>query len=77
MTIFNKKLSFYLNMEENNENPLLKEKEEISVKIINNDVENINEIGANMEFNVMIVGKEGKSKIFKNIIYRSRKKNST
>ncbi len=33
--------------------------DKISVKIINNDIENLGEITANMEFNVMMVGKEG------------------
>ena len=42
------------------------EEEEIKVKIINNEVENINDVTANMEFNIIIVGKEGKSTI---IIY--------
>jgi len=42
------------------------EEEEIKVKMINNEVENINDITANMEFNIIIVGKEGKSTI---IIY--------
>jgi hypothetical protein len=39
------------------------EEEEIIVKMINNEVENINDITANMEFNIVIVGKEGKSTI--------------
>ena len=64
-------------MEEEKVHFLLKEKEEISVKIINNDVDNITDIRANMEFNVVIMGKKGKSKIFKNNIYRSWQKNST
>ena len=42
------------------------EEEEIKVKMINNEVENINDVTANMEFNIVIVGKEGKSTI---IIY--------
>ena len=42
------------------------EEEEIKVKMINNEVENINDVTANMEFNILIVGKEGKSTI---IIY--------
>ena len=32
------------------------EEEEIKVKIINNEVENINDITTNMEFNIVIVG---------------------
>ena len=55
------------------------EEEEIKVKIINNEVENINDITTNMEFNIVIVGKEGKSTIIIYIFileYRGWEKNS-
>jgi hypothetical protein len=45
------------------------EEEEIIVKMINNEVENINDITANMEFNIVIVGKEGKSTIIIYILF--------
>ena len=54
------------------------EEEEIKVKMINNEVENINDVTANMEFNIVIVGKEGKSTIIIYIFilgYRGREKN--
>ena len=54
------------------------EEEEIKVKMINNEVENINDVTANMEFNIVIVGKEGKSSIIIYIFilgYRGREKN--
>jgi hypothetical protein len=45
------------------------EEEEIIVKMINNEVENINDITANMGFNIVIVGKEGKSTIIIYILF--------
>lgn len=48
-------------MEGNEDIIQLQEKEEISLKIINNEVDNLGEIASNMEFNVMIMGKEGKT----------------
>ena len=54
------------------------EEEEIKVKMINNEVENINDVTANMEFNIVIVGKEGKSSIIIYIFilgFRGREKN--
>ena len=36
------------------------EEEKIKVRLINNEVENLNDVTANMEFNIVIVGKEGK-----------------
>lgn len=47
-------------MEGNEENIQLQEKEQITVNIINNEVDNFSEITSNMEFNIMIMGKEGK-----------------
>jgi len=58
-------------MESKGNNNLLKEKEKegeeeeeeeekIKVRMINNEVENLNDVTANMEFNIVIVGKEGK-----------------
>ena len=51
---------FILKMEGNEENIQLQEKEQITVNIINNEVDNFSEITSNMEFNIMIMGKEGK-----------------
>ena len=45
-------------MEENN--IPLEEKEEITIKIINNEIDNIGDVTPNMEFNVMVMGDEGK-----------------
>ena len=45
-------------MEENSIN--LEEKEEITIKIINDDIDNMGDIIPNMEFNVVIMGDEGK-----------------
>ena len=45
-------------MEENFFN--LEEREEITIKIINNDIENIEGVTPNMEFNIVIMGDEGK-----------------
>ena len=45
-------------MEENNIH--LEEKEEITIKIINNEIDNIGDVTPNMEFNVMVMGDEGK-----------------
>ena len=45
-------------------------KEEITVKIINNEVDNLGEITPSMEFNIMIMGKEGKY-IYSFYIFRS------
>ena len=53
-------------MEENEENNLEKKDYKISVKIINNEIENLGEITANMEFNIIFVGKEGKYNICNN-----------
>ena len=58
-------------MESKGNNNLLKEKEKegeeeeeeeekIKVRMINSEVENLNDVTANMEFNIVIVGKEGK-----------------
>ena len=46
------------------------EEEEIKVKMINNEVENINDVTANMEFNIVIVGKEGKFTIIIYILFQ-------
>ena len=35
-------------------------KEDLTIKIINNEVDNLGEIIPNMEFNIMVIGKEGK-----------------
>ena len=45
-------------MEENSIH--LEEKEEITIKIINNEIDNIGDITPNMEFNIMVIGDEGK-----------------
>ena len=45
------------------------EEEKIKVRMINNEVENLNDVTANMEFNIVIVGKEGKYTIILYIIY--------
>ena len=45
-------------------------KEEITVKIINNEVDNLGEITPSMEFNIMVIGKEGKY-IYSFYIFRS------
>ena len=45
-------------MEENNIH--LEEKEEITIKIINNEIDNIWYVTPNMEFNIMVMGDEGK-----------------
>lgn len=47
------------------------EEEKIKVRMINNEVENLNDVTANMEFNIVIVGKEGKYTIILYIIYLS------
>ena len=52
-------------MEEKKEQIILHDKEEITVKIINNDVENLNDISANMDFNIVLIGPEGKSNLYK------------
>ena len=70
-------------MEENEENiqiNLEKEKkedkeeklfEDITVKIINNEVDNLGELLPNMEFNIMVIGKKGNYIKFNNIhIYK-------
>ena len=45
-------------MEENNIH--LEEKEEITIKIINNEIDSIGDVTPNMEFNIMVMGDEGK-----------------
>ena len=53
-------------LQENEKEGEEEEEEIIKVKIINNEIENLNDVTANMEFNIVIVGKEGKFTI---IIY--------
>ena len=62
-------------MEESEENNIEKKYDKISVKIINNEIENLGEITANMEFNVIVVGKEGKYYICNNYKFRCWKNN--
>ena len=47
-------------MEQNKENIKMDEKEEIAIKIINNEIENLGEVNSNMEFNIVVMGDEGK-----------------
>lgn len=55
-------------MEEYKNNFLLNEIdiEDINIKIINNETENLGELTANIEFNIVVIGKEGKYIIFIN-----------
>ena len=47
-------------MVQNKENIKMDENEEIAIKIINNDIENLGEVNSNMEFNIVVMGDEGK-----------------
>ena len=47
-------------MEQNKENIKMDEKEEIAIKIINNEIENWGDVNSNMEFNIVVMGDEGK-----------------
>jgi len=38
-----------------------KEEEKIEIKILNDEVENLSDLSANAEFNIIVLGKEGKS----------------
>ena len=61
MLMFNKKIKIFLfNMVQNKENIKMDENEEITIKIINNDIENLGEVNSNMEFNIVVMGDEGK-----------------
>ena len=42
--------------------------EDITVKIINNEVDNLGELLPNMEFNLMVIGKKGNYIKFNNIL---------
>lgn len=55
-------------MEEYKNNFLLNEIgiEDINIKMINNETENLGELTANIEFNIVVIGKEGKYIIFIN-----------
>ena len=55
-------------MEENKNNFLLNEIDidDINIKMINNETENLGELTANIEFNIVVIGKEGKYIIFIN-----------
>ncbi len=55
-------------MEEYKNNFLLNEIDidDINIKMINNETENLGELTANIEFNIVVIGKEGKYIIFIN-----------
>ena len=40
--------------------------DDINIKMINNETENLGELTANIEFNIVVIGKEGKYIIFIN-----------